>query len=337
MIRAVSGRSPRRAAQSCAARTSWQHLGDVVEPAVGRVGPAPLVEVLDVRRDVRRVGGRGRLPSSVVEEPGGVLPHQRQHPEAGLVPVAGRPADQAVVDQHAERVDHVAVRPDRLDGLERHRAVEDRRTVRTGAAPPARAAAGSSRSSPGSSAAGPGGRVPRRPPSRRRPASRCRRSERRQGPQVAAGDLDRERAGRPRTGRSPSTSSTCCASSKRGSTAVATCSKRATASARPSRPALGVSTDSGLHLEHLLAGDAKPRPAGHQHPEVVGPLDHLAHEVRGVDDVLEVVEHQQQGLPAAGPPPASGRRSGSRRHRMPSSRTVSSATRPASRTFVRST
>jgi hypothetical protein len=55
-----------------------------------------------------------------------VLPHQLQHPEAWLRPVAGPAAHQAVVDQHAERVDHVTVRPDRLDGLERHPAVEDR-------------------------------------------------------------------------------------------------------------------------------------------------------------------------------------------------------------------
>ena len=54
----------------------------------------------------------------------------------------------------------------------------------------------------------------------------------------------------------------------------------------------------GVYLVHPFTGDAQARPAGHEHPEAGRPPDHLAHDVRGVDDVLEVVEHDQQGLPA---------------------------------------
>ena len=91
-----------------------------------------------------------------------------------------------------------------------------------------------------------------------------------------------------------------------------------------------------VHLVDVLTGDAQPRPAGHQHPQVGGPLQHVPHEVGGLDHVLEVVEDQQQAW----------RWSASSSicttfelspDRMPSSLTASSATSPASATFVRST
>ncbi len=55
-----------------------------------------------------------------------------------------------------------------------------------------------------------------------------------------------------------------------------------------------------LDVEHTLAGDAQTSPARDQDPKVVRPLDHLGHQAGGIRDVLEVVEHEEQRLPAQG-------------------------------------
>ncbi len=50
----------------------------------------------------------------------------------------------------------------------------------------------------------------------------------------------------------------------------------------------------GTEDEHVLAADVQGLPAGHEELEPVGRVDESGHVGRGVHDVLEVVEHQQE-------------------------------------------
>ena len=50
-----------------------------------------------------------------------------------------------------------------------------------------------------------------------------------------------------------------------------------------------------LDVEHPLALDVEPLPGGRQELDVRGALDHLAQKRRALDEVLEVVEHEERG------------------------------------------